>query len=159
MALRSHSTAALRKELARREKGASKLQKKHGKLAKALAKLESELAGLGGIIIVSGKRRGRPPGSKNKKRRGKRLGRPPGSKNKKRRGRPPGSKNKQSLGDALAAAVRPGTVVSPAEAMSKVKAAGYKSAAKQFGIVVAMRLRDDKRFKRKGRGQYLRVGA
>jgi hypothetical protein len=42
MALKSISTTALRAELARREKGAAKLQKKHGKLAKALAMFTRE---------------------------------------------------------------------------------------------------------------------
>lgn len=155
MALKSVPTSALRAEIARRERGAAKLQKKHSMLSRVLASLETELAGLG---VPGAKRRGRPPGSKNK-RRGRPPGRPAG-----RRGRKPGRKpgrklpkNKQSLGDALATAIRPGTVVSPAEAMSRVKAAGYKSTAKNFGVVVAIRLANDKRFRRKGRGQYERV--
>ena len=164
MALRSLSTSALRAELARREKGAARLQKKHGKLARVLATLEAQLADLG----VGGKRRGRPPGSKNKRR-----GRPPGSKNKRRgrrakrkarrrarAGRKAGRKNpknKQSLGNALASAIRPGTVISPVEAAQRVKAAGYKSNAGSFNVVVAMRMRDDKRFKKQGRGEYVRV--
>lgn len=149
MALRSVSTSALRAEIARREKGAAKLAKKHSLLSRALASLESQLAEFG---LSGGKRRGRPPGSKNKKHtvRGRKPGRKAGRKL---------PKNKQSLGDALAAAVRAGSVVSPAEAMKKVQAAGYKSTAKKFGIVVALRLANDKRFKRKGRGLYERVAA
>jgi hypothetical protein len=160
MALKSVPTSALRAEIARRERGAAKLQKKHSMLTRVLASLEAELAGLG---VPGMKRRGRPPGSKNK-RRGPKAGRRAG-----RRGRKPGRKpgragrklpkNKQSLGDALAAAIRPGTVVSPAEAMTRVKAAGYKSTAKNFGVVVAIRLANDKRFRRKGRGQYERIAA
>ena len=142
MALRSLSTSALRAEIARREKGAAKLAKQHGVLSRVLASLESQLADLG---VPGGRRRGRPPGSKNKG-----SGRTPGRKL---------PKNKHSLGDALAAAVRQGTVVSPAEAMKKVQAAGYKTTAKKFGIVVALRLANDKRFKRTGRGQYERVAA
>ena len=158
MAIRSIPTSALRAELARREKGAAKLARKRDRLASAIATLEAQLADLG---APAGKRRGRPPGSRNV-RRGRKPGRRPGRKP----GRKPGRmarrklhRNKQSLGDALAAAVRPGTVVSPAEAMKKVQAAGYKTTAKRFGIVVAMRLAHDKRFKRKGRGQYERVAA
>jgi hypothetical protein len=158
MALRSLSTSALRAELARREKGAAKLARKRDMLANVLASLEAQLADLG---VPGARRRGRPPGSKNKRR-----GRKPGRRAKRRRGRKPGRKpgrklpkNKQSLGDALAAAVRPGTVVSPAEAVKRVRAAGYKTTAKKFGIVVALRLANDKRFKRKGRGQYERVAA
>jgi hypothetical protein len=142
MALKSLSTAALRRELDRRMRGAKKLAAKRDKLARKLAALERELSGLGGAAPYSGKRRGRPPGG--------RRGRPTGP----RRTLP---RNKQSLGDALAAAVRVGSVVSPAEAAQRVKASGYKSTAKTFGILVAMRLAGDKRFKRKGRGQYERV--
>jgi hypothetical protein len=152
MALKSVSTTALRAELARRERGAAKLQKKHSMLSRVLASLESELAGLG---VPGMKRRGRPPG-----RRSGRPGRKPGRAGRRKAGRRAGRKlprNKQSLGDALAAAIRPGTVVSPAEAMKRVKGTGYKSTAKNFGVVVAIRLANDKRFKRKGRGQYERV--
>ena len=145
MALKSLSTAVLRRELDRRMKGAKKLAAKRDKLARKLAALESELFGLVGVAPYTGKRRGRPPGLKSG-RRGRRAG--------PRRKLP---KNRQSLGDALAAAVRVGSVVSPAEAAKRVKAGGYKSAAKTFGILVAMRLAGDKRFKRKGRGQYERV--
>ena len=145
MALKSLSTTVLRRELDRRMRGAKKLAAKRDKLARKLASLEIELAGLGGALPYTGKRRGRPPGRKSgrggrRARAGRKL-----------------PKNKQSLGDALAAAVRVGSVVSPAEASKRVKASGYKSTAKRFGILVAMRLASDKRFKRKGRGQYERV--
>src|SRR6185436_2485036 len=155
MALRSLTTSALRAELARRERGADKLRKKHAKLARALAQLEGELAGLGAIII-HGKRRGRPPGSKNRRRgpgpqRGRRSPGPPrgsastGRASTRKMGRPPGRKNlrnKQSLAAALASGVRPGTVVSPAQAVSIVRARGYKTTAKKFGMAVAHTLAD-----------------
>jgi len=152
MALKSVSTSALRAELARRERGAAKLQKKHSMLSRVLASLEAELAGLG---VPGLKRRGRPPGRPSARR-----GRKPGRAGRRKAGRRAGRKlprNKQSLGDALASAIRPGTVVSPAEAMKRVKATGYKTTAKNFGVVVAIRLANDKRFRRKGRGQYERV--
>lgn len=136
MALKSLSTTVLRRELDRRMRGAKTLAARRDKLARRLAALESELAGLGGAVPYTGKRRGRPPGRKSHRKL---------------------PKNKQSLGDALAAAVRVGSVVSPAEAAKRVKASGYKSTAKSFGILVAVRLAGDKRFKRKGRGQYKRV--
>ena len=44
MALKSVSTTALRAELARRERGAAQLQKKHSMLSRVLASLEAELA-------------------------------------------------------------------------------------------------------------------
>jgi len=46
MALRTHSTASLRRKLARREAGATNLPKKRNKLAKALAAMDAELASL-----------------------------------------------------------------------------------------------------------------
>ena len=157
MALKTVSTSALRAELARRERGAAKLQTKHAQLSRVLASLEAELAGLG---VPGPKRRGRPPGRPSG-RRGRKPGRPGRRKAGRRKaGRRAGRKlprNKQSLGDALAAAIRPGTVVSPAEAMKRVKSTGYKTTAKNFGVVVAIRLANDKRFRRKGRGQYERV--
>lgn len=160
MALRSLSTVLLRKELARREKDAVKLAKRRDKVAKVLAGIENSLAAMGGFIIGVERRRGRPPGSKNKKRSGKRLGRPPGSKNKKR-GRKSGSKrarNEMSLPDALAKAVRVGSTVSPAQAATAVKKAGYKSGSKTFGQAVAITLAKSSAFKRTGRGEYLRKG-
>lgn len=151
MALRSLSTAALRKEIARREKGAKKFIAKHAKLSKVLASLERTLEDLGvGAMSLSGgtgKRRGRPPGSKNKT-----PGRKPG---RKARGKRP--KNKLNLGDSLAAAIKTGSTVSPAEAIQRVKSAGYKTTSKAFNVSVSQTLAKDKRFKRTGRGQYQRV--
>ena len=157
MALRSLSTAALRAELARREKGAAKLQKKHTTLSRVLATLEAELAGLG---APGAKRRGRPPGSKNK-RRGRKPGRPKGRRGP---GRPPKmgrrrrASNKLTLPEALAKAVRVGSTVSPADAAAAVRKAGYKTASKTFGIQVATTLARSSAFKKTGRGAYLRKG-
>ena len=152
MALRSLSTSALRAELARRERGAGKLQAKHRQLAARLAEIESELANLGvDGIARRGRRPGRPAG-----RRG--PGRPPG----RGPGRPPkmGRRgrggNAMSLPAMLAQAVRVGSTVSPADAAAAVKRAGYKSGSKTFGVQVAMALAKSPLFKRTGRGQYLR---
>jgi hypothetical protein len=152
MALRTLSTAALRKELARREKGAKKFIAKHAKLSKVMAALERKLADLGvgsgaGSGQGTGKRRGRPPGSKNK-RRG--PGRPPKSGRRKR------ASNALSLPDALAKAVRVGSTVSPADAAAAVKKSGYSSSSKTFGQQVSVALAQSKAFKRTGRGAYLR---
>jgi hypothetical protein len=143
MALRRVSTANLRKEIARREKGATKLLRSRDKLAKALSRLESELADLGPIVRVSGggrRRKGARP-----------VGRPSKAGASRRR-----AKNKLTLADALAGAVRAGSVVSPADAAKRVRANGYKSSSKTFGIQVATTLAKHKRFKRTGRGQYER---
>jgi hypothetical protein len=177
MALRSLSTAALRREIARRERGAQKLVAKHTKVSKLLASLERTLADLG---VGGGKRRGRPPGSKNKRGRktARQSGRPSGSKSARGAGRKAGRKSKPSasvgasrgagrrrpknalgLADSLAAAVKAGSVVSPAEAIQRVKSAGYKTVSKTFNVSVSQTLANDKRFKRKSRGQYERVAA
>jgi hypothetical protein len=149
MALKSLSTAVIRREIERRERGAVKVAARRDKLAKALAALDAELSALG--VNGAPKRRGRPPGSKSKPR-GRKPGRKPG--------RPVGRKlpkNTVSLKAALAAAIKPGTIVSPAEAAKRVRAQGYKTIAKNFGRVVTLRLRVHKQFKHRSRGQYERV--
>jgi hypothetical protein len=62
-----------------------------------------------------------------------------------------------TLAAALAAAVKPGQVVSPADAAKAVKARGYKTGAAEFGKAVSRTLATHKGFKRKGRGQYERT--
>jgi hypothetical protein len=148
MTLASESTAALRRELARRERDAAKITARRAKLAKQLAALDA-----------GAPRRGRPLGSKSKPR-GRKPGRKAGPRTGRKPGRPAGRKlpkNTRSLGDALAATVRPGTIVSPAEAAKRVRTQGYKTTAKNFGKVVTLRLRVHKLFKHRGRGQYERV--
>jgi hypothetical protein len=142
--LRRISTAQLRREIARREKGAMKLVRSRDKIVKVLAKLESELNDLG--VSSRGATRGRRP-----KFRG------PGRKPSKAGSRGPRANNKLTLADALAGSVRVGSVVSPADAAKRVRAGGYKTSSKTFGIQVATTLAKDKRFKRKGRGEYERL--
>ena len=103
MALRSFSTSELRRELTRREKGATRLSRRRDKLAQKLARLEAEMAELG---VLPGKRRGRPPGRP--------AGRPAG-----RGGRR--ARNKTSLPDVIAKVVKLGSTVSPAEVASRVR--------------------------------------
>ena len=146
MALRSLSTADLRRELARREAGASRLQAKHAKLAKRLAAIEAELADLG---VAAPARRGPKPG-----RRG--PGRPKGSKNKPKTGRR--AKNEMSLLEAIVSGLRVGSTVSPAQAGQAAKKAGYKSSSPNFRMMVAHQLATAPVFKRMGRGQYLLKG-
>src|SRR5262245_9014941 len=139
MALKSVSTAELRRELARREKGARSLSARRDKLAQKLARLESELADLG---LSAGRpaprRAGRPP----------KAGRGGG----RRRAR-----NSVSLPDAIAKVVRVGATVSPADVASRVRKSGYKSTSAHFGMMVSNALSKDSRFKRVSRGQYSRT--
>jgi hypothetical protein len=140
------STRDLRRELARREKGAGKLQKRHAKLSKQLAVVEREMADLGADAPA---RRGRKPGRMG--RRG--PGRPKGSAGRGRR-----AKGGLTLVQALEHGVRAGTTVSPAEAAAAAKRAGYKTKSKTFGVQVATALAKAKTFKKLGRGQYQRLG-
>ena len=145
MALRTLSTAALRRELARREAGANRVAKRRDKLAKRLAALDAELADLG---VDGAPRRGRPPGQKAG-RRG--PGRPKGSKNRR-------AKNSMSLLEAIVKGVRAGSTVSPMQAAAAAKKAGYKSSSPNLGMMVANQLAKAPMFKRVGRGQYLHKG-
>ena len=157
MALRKLSTAALRRELAVREKAVPKLQAEHAKLASRLAEITAELAELGEAAPARrGRKPGRPKGS------GRGPGRPKGSKNRKP-GRPKGSggkraKNAVPLPEAIRAVVKAGSTVSPAEVAATVLKGGFKTTAKNFGMMVSNALAKLPDFKRKGRGQYLRVG-
>jgi len=69
-----------------------------------------------------------------------------------RRGR-----NALSLADAIAAALDVSAVVSPKEAAELVRANGYETHAKNFGMMVSNALAKDERFRRVARGQYERV--
>jgi hypothetical protein len=156
MALKSASTAELRRELERRQKAAGRIAARRDQLARKLAQLDAELADLGGSPSA---RRGRKPGRKP----GRRPGRKPGRKPGRRPGASAGSrkrpKNVLTLPDAIAAAMDKGAVISPAEAAGLVKSNGYKTTSKTFNISVSQALTKDKRFKRVGRGQYEKVSA
>ena len=142
MALRSLSTTALRREIARREAGATKLATRRARLAKIVAAMDAELARLG---VDGAPRRGRPPG-----RRG--PGRPKGSKNKRRAKR---AKNSMSLAEAVSKVVAVGKTVSPADVVGAVRKI-YKSSSKHLGMMVANTLAKHPEFKRLGRGKYVR---
>jgi hypothetical protein len=145
MAIKTLSTVDLRRELARRESGAAKLVRQRDELTKQLAALSRELDDLGAMPIAR-RGPGRPKGGGSPPPKAK-VGRP--------RGR---AKNEMNLAEALASAVKDGATVSPADAAKLVRANGYKSASKTFGIQVATTLAKHKRFKKTGRGQYQRVG-
>jgi len=153
MRLRTISTAFLRREIARREAGVSRLQAQHARLAKALAALDAALATLG--VDGAPRRRGRKPGPKPGPKLGRKPGRPAGGGD----GRSRRVKNSMTLLEAILKGVPMGKTVSPAEAASAAKAAGYKSAGKKFGQQVATCMANSKKaFKKLGRGQYKRVG-
>jgi hypothetical protein len=136
MALKSVSTSELRRELARREKGATRLQQLRNQLASKLAAIEAELSGLGLMGGLGRAARGQPAGAPRGGRR---------------------ARNEESLPEVIAKVVRVGSTVSPAEVSTKVRQAGYKSTATHFGMMVSNALSKDSRFKRVSRGQYERV--
>ena len=143
MAARTLSTDALHAEIARREKGAKKLNIQRDRLLKQLEKIDDKLA-----LLQRGS--GRRPGRVTRRGSSRRTTR--GKTGTRRRGR-----NKVPLTDAIASAMDKGAVVSPKEAAALVKANGYKTTSKTFNIQVSQALTKDKRFKRVGRGQYKRV--
>jgi hypothetical protein len=147
MALKSVTTAELRRELARREKGATRLQARRDKLAKKLASLEAELSSLG--LSSGGGRPGRKPGRRAgaARKAGPRRG----------AGRRKRARNSVSLPETICKVVKVGATVSPAEVAASVRKTGYKSTAAHFGMMVSNALSKDARFKRLSRGQYQRV--
>ncbi len=155
MALKSMSTRELRRELERREAGASKLKAQHADLAKRLAAVESELADLGveSVPARKGRKPGRPAGAGKAK--GK-AGRPKGSRNKAKGKGSKRAKNEMTLPEAIISGVKVGATVSPAEAAVTARKAGYRSSSSNFGMIVANALAKDSRFKKLGRGQYQR---
>jgi len=155
MVTKTLSITELERALSSRQQALASIESKHKAISAQLLDLESEMAAIRGAGAPSrgrpGRkaRRGRPPGSNSAK----------GSKAPKRGtdGRARRTKNEKTLPDTIIAAVKVGAVVSPKEAAALAKSNGYKSASKTFGIQVATILAKDKRFKRKGRGQYERV--
>jgi hypothetical protein len=153
MAAKTLSIADLEREIARRKSALTSLEAKHKSLLGQLKDVESEIAAIRGTGGGSGRKRG--PGRPRGTGRPAGAGRPrktTGARSKGSRG-----KNKLTLPDAIAAAMDVGAVVSPKEAAEFVKANGYKTKSKTFGIQVATTLSKDARFKRVGRGQYERI--
>ena len=127
--LAHHSTDHLRRELERRDRSTDQLRARREVVASQLAAIEAELE-----LISPAKdaaRRGILRGAR--------------------------AVNACSLPEALAGAVEPGTVVSPAEAVELVREAGYVSNARTFGQVVAAALARHAGFVRVDRGQYRRL--
>jgi hypothetical protein len=130
MNLKNVDTHALAAELARRQRTVRKLAARRQRLAKELARVDAELEALGQAAPA---RAGKAPAPRQR------------------------ARNDVSLADALAAAMEVRAVVSPSEAATLVRRNGYKSTARNFGMLVSNALSKDQRFKRVARGQYERV--
>jgi len=121
----------LRAEIARRQEGLPKLQKKRAKLLKAVGKLDRQIAALGGQVEQPAKPKGRPTKApKSQASTGKSLA--------------------QCIKDVLGRS-RAGMRVK--DIVTAVQEAGYKSVAKDFYHLVAAAVRGDE-FKKLGRGVY-----
>ncbi len=157
MAVKNLSIADLERELSRRQKALSNLEAKHKGLLSDLAAVEKEIAGLRGSgARATGRKVARK--STAKKRGPGRPRKVAAKAGKAKKGAPRGRrKNKLTLPDAIAKVVKVGKVTSPKDAARVVKASGYKTVSKTFGIQVATTLSKDARFKKVGRGQYKRV--
>jgi len=121
----------LRAEIARRQEGLPKLQKKHAKLLKAIGKLDRQIATLGGQADQPAKPKGRPTKA---------------------------PKSQASTSKSLAQCIRDVLGRSRAgmrvkDIVTAVQEAGYKSVAKDFYHLVAAAVRGDE-FKKLGRGIY-----
>ena len=139
--LDSLPTDELREELHRRQRNAGRLQAEREKLIANIAALDAEIERLLGTRASS---RVAPPRDPDAPREPARLVTP----------RP---KNSLKLADAIAAAVEPGTVVTPTEVAELVKKDGYITTSKTFAQSVSATLAKHGGFSRVGRGQYKRL--
>lgn len=122
------STTELQREIARRRRDISKLERKRDRLAEQLAEVEAEIKAAGGELgAYSGGAGGRSTGRK----------------------RP---SNKVNLADSLVAVLKKPMGVT--EAAEAVKAAGYQSNAANFRIIVNQTLLKDPRIEKVSRGVY-----
>ena len=124
----------------------SKLAARRDDLAAELANVEAELAAAGGGGAMR-RGPGRPPGKRG-------PGRPKGS-GKGRPGRKPGPKGQSDLHNAIRVVLKgsaePMKLVDVAQ---KVKANGYKTKSKNFGVILGLRLSEMADVKRVERGVY-----
>jgi len=143
---RARTIQELRKELQAKERAVAKLSAQRNKLVAELAKVDRDIAKLGGAT-ESGKVR-------------KRAGRPAGRKKaaKKVSKRRKGRKGKPLVDYIHRVLAKKSGGMRVKEVAAAVKKAGYKTRSKDFYGIVAAALRDDKRFKRLGRGVYALAG-
>ena len=155
MALKQISTRELRRELERRGRQAGQLVAEKDKLEARLAVIAAELDELGAPASGPGRKRGRKPGRKPGRRKvaGKRPGRSAASAGGRRRAR-----NAKPLPEVILEVVKAGATVTPAEVAKLVRRRGFKTTARNFGMMVSNALaKMSKDFQRVARGQYRRT--
>lgn len=118
------STTELEREIVRRQNEVGKLERKRAKLLEQLEALDAEISAAGGSLSSLA-------GGGTRKR----------------------PKNSTNLADALAEVLTKNPL-SVTEAAEAVQAAGYKSNAANFRIIVNQTLLKDKRFEKVSRGVY-----
>jgi hypothetical protein len=160
----SLSIAELRRLLDEKEGQIGSLATKRDDLAAQLAAVEAELAaagGGGGMVVKRGP--GRPPGKRGPGRpkgSGKRgPGRPPksgrGPGRPKGSGRKAGPKGQSDLHNAIRAVLKGSAApMKIGDVAAKVKANGYKTKSKNFGVILGLRLSEMADVKRVERGVY-----
>lgn len=138
------STEDLSRELQRRQRGLpalySKLAKAEAKVKRIMSAIQMLGGGTTGAVAAPGRRRGRPPGVRNRLAAGGRAGRK----------RP---KNKTNLVEALAVVLK-GKTMGVTEVTAAVQAAGYKTSSANFRTIVNQALIKSDAFKKVSRGQY-----
>ena len=132
---RTKTIAELRGELAATERKLITLTARRSKLAAELSAIDREIAKLEGEGIP-GKEGGAKPAPKRRRM----------------------ARNKQSLADVLTSVLKGKRGVRAAEAAQLARAAGYKSASKQFANIVTQALSADERFKKVSLGVYAMRG-
>jgi hypothetical protein len=118
-------------EIKRRRSGLAKLISRRRKLARQLAKLDQQIARVGGV--GGGASAGRSG-----------AGRRP--------------RNKITLSGAMVKVMSATKAMSVAQIAAAVRKIGYKSVSKTFNTIIFQTLGRDKQFKKKSRGQYVLRG-
>ena len=146
MALKQISTRELRRELERRGRNASRLAAEKARLEKRLEAIAGELGELGA----------KAPGTRRKPGRRQAAGKGRGRSGAKAGGRRR-ARNVKPLPEVILAVVKAGATVTPAEVAKRVRRRGFKTTAKNFGMMVSNALaKMSKDFQRVARGQYKR---
>ncbi len=155
--LKGASVAELQQELQRRQRDLTPLRRERDRLAAKVDELDKQIKALDGNPSQaprrSAVRSSRQSGAKRKQSASRRTSRPSAGKHS------PGRPRKQiSLGEAMASVMRKDRAMSVRQIADAVqRRTNYKSNSKRFTTVVGQTLGKDKRFKRSGRGLYVRA--
>jgi len=128
--------AELLAEIDARRAEAARLERERERILEDMATIEAELAAMG-VAVGDGAQLAaqRAPATPRR----------------------PRARNSVSLADAIAMAVEPGATVTPAEAVKLVLSNGFVTNSQSFNVQVTNALSKDPRFRRVGRGQYVRI--